>query len=251
MATKEIPIEADLQELLKIPSCDLLRLNRPKPLSVQMPGGPKVQAFADISKGIPTDCSFALSISLQIAPFLMSTHCLVQILAMLEAVKSVVEDLPIPSFETLEKFFKAADGIADCVLAFTPLGLFDFIRDLLLLIIKFLKCFIGAMKSMIETLGGLTIKIGEAEALGNDELKQLYECARENAANSNQTLQDGLGPVVNLIDLVKPLLEIAGIPVEVELPAAADPEDLEAMTEAIQKIEDIVVLLEQVVETIP
>lgn len=251
MATKEVPIELDLQKLLEIPDCSLLKLEAPEPISVQLPGGLSASSFADVSRAIPTDCSYALSLSLQIAPFLMAIECPVKVLKLVEPLKDIIEGLPVPPVEPIAKFVEAAGELVGCFAAFTPLGLGPFLKDLLFLIIKFLKCVIGALETVLASLSGLALKIGEAEALGNDELKKLLECARENAMTSSQTLQDGLGPVMNLLDLVKPLLEIAGVPVEVEIPAAVPPDDLEGLQSAIDSLKDVVAILEQIVETIP
>jgi hypothetical protein len=96
---------------------------------------------------------------------------------------------------------------------------------------------------------GIGLRLEAAETAGNTQLKALLECAQENAANSARHAQASLGPVENLMPMVMSFLELAGV--SFELPELGDPEDAEALAETIQKLEDTVITLEQIIETLP
>ena len=100
-----------------------IKLPSPKPLKVQLPTGGSLQAFADISKGIPTDCAMTFSLLVQIAPFLAGTECLFKLLALIGPLIDVIKGLagpdPIKLAKALPKFLKAAEKLAPCLLVVT------------------------------------------------------------------------------------------------------------------------------------
>ncbi len=255
MAERPIPIALDLQQLLKLPDCDLISLPKPAPAKIRIPGGTTLTAFTDISKGIPTDCSMAFSLTLQLAPMLASIECLVKVLALLKPLIDIIQGLAKvppspPSPKLLADFAKAAKGVIECATGWLPgAGLLAFIKDILLLIIAFLKCFIGQMQTLIGMLSGLSLQIGQAEAAGNAELKRVLECAHQNAMTSADHLQGAIGPVMNLVDLVGPLLSLAGI--DVAVPAIVPGADLDGLKKTLQSLKDVVTLLGEIADGIP
>lgn len=248
---RTIPVSADLEKLLKLPDCSLLSLPKPAPAKLRLPSGAKLTGVTDISKGIPTDCSMSFSLVLQLAPMLASIECLVKVLKLLEPLIKIIGDLPAPpSPSILLKFGEAAKEVMECIVAFTPQGgLLAFIKDVILLIVSFLKCFVGGLESIVAMLSGITLQLSAAEAAGNDELKRVLECAQQNAMNSADHLQGAIAPVTNLISLVEPLLGIANI--EVAIPTIEPGADLEGLKNTLQTLKDVVVILEQIAEGIP
>ena len=251
MAERPIPISLDLQQLMKLPDCALISLPKPAPAKIRIPGGTTLTAFTDISKGIPTDCSMAFSLTLQLAPMLASIECLVKVLALLKPLIDIIQGLPAPPGpKILEDFGKAAVGVIECATGWRPgVGLLAFIKDILLLIISFMKCFIGQMQTLIGMLSGLTLQIGQAEATGNAELKRLLECAHDNAMTSADHLQGAIAPVMNLVDLVGPLLSLAGI--QVAIPPIVPGADLDGLKKTLQSLNDVVTLLGEIADGIP
>jgi hypothetical protein len=251
---REIPVSVNLQQLFELPDCDALALPKPQPLKVRLPNGGTFTAIADLSRGIPNDCSLSANLLLQIAPFLASIECLLKVLGVIKPLTTLLQALvppnPVKALEVLPDFLKAVDGLKDCLLMIVPGGqIFGFLKDLLLLIIKLIKCLIGQLKTILAIMQGIELKIGEAEALGNTELVRALTCAKKNAQRSAEHSQQSMEPVINVIGLVQPFLEIAGI--ELAIPGLGSAEDSAALAQTIQKLEDVVTNIESILETLP
>jgi len=67
--------------------------------------------------------------------------------------------------------------------------------------------------------------------------------------NSADHLQNAIGPVMNLIGLVQPILTLAKI--KIEVPAIVPGADLEGLNKALQALHDVVTILEQIIEAPP
>jgi len=251
---REIPVSVNLQQLFELPDCEALALPKPQPLKVRLPNGGTFTAIADLSKGIPNDCSLSANLLLQISPFLASIECLLKVLGVIKPLATLIQALvppnPIKAAEALPDFLKAVDGLKDCLLMIVPGGrIFAFLKDLLLLIIKLIKCLVGQLKTILAIMQGIELKIADAKALGNTELVRALGCAKKNAQRSAEHSQQAMEPVINVIGLVGPFLEIAGI--ELKIPAIGSAEDSAALSETIQSLEDVVTNIETILETLP
>jgi hypothetical protein len=251
-----IPVSLDLQKLMELPDCDLLSLPRAKKLEVHLPNGATLPAFTDISKGVPTDCSLALSLVLQVAPFLASIECLLKILALLDPLIKIVQALTslppsVPSPDVITKFGEAAVQVIECVTAMVipGAGMFSFIKSLLILILTFLRCFVEGLQSIVQMLKGIALQMNAAQAAGNDELQRVLKCAQDNAMGSADHLQNAIGPVMNLIGLVQPILSLAKI--DIAVPTIVPGADLDGLNKALQALHDVVTILEQIIEAPP
>jgi len=247
MPNIDIAVNADLKQLFTLPSCDDLKLPAAGGLSVQLPTGGALQAFADISKGVPTDCAMTFSLMLQIAPFLASIRCLLNVLKLLKPLVDIVKNLPMPPASALVEFGEAAVALAPCLLIPTPAAIIPFVKDLLCLILKVLECFLGQMKSLIRILGPLQLQLTQAQQSGNDELAATIQCAQTNAQTQASQLMNSLGPVGVLLDLAGPLFGIAGVPA-ITLPAAGSATDLTALNNMLQTIQGVVGTIQIVVD---
>jgi hypothetical protein len=247
MPNIDIAVDADLAQLFQLPSCADLQLPSAGPLKVQLPTGGSIQAFADISKGIPTDCSMTFSLMLQIAPFLAATECLLKVLKLLKPLIDVIQGLPMPPVKALQEFAKAAVDLAPCLLVPTPASIIPFIRDLLCLILKVLKCFLGQMKSLLKIMGGLSLQLTAAQQSGNNELVGIIQCAQANAQTQAAQIMNSLGPVGVLLDLAGPLFGIAGIK-PIQLPALGSASDTAALNSVVQTVQSVVGTIQIVVD---
>ena len=190
MANYDIPVSPELQKALSLPHCLDLSLPQAGPLKVTLPTGGSLAAFTDISKGIPTDCQLTLSLLLQLGPLLASMECVLKILGVLGPLLEVITGLAKvppspPGPEILGKLAKAVEALMPCIgLAIPGAGFVPFVRDLLCLILKVLKCFLGQLKTIAGVMGGLALKIQAAQE--NDDVDQLaiLHCAQDNAAAS-------------------------------------------------------------------
>jgi hypothetical protein len=254
MPNIDIPLPVNLQKLFELPPCDQLRLPFPEPLKVKLPTGGSLQAFTDISKGIPTDCSMTFNLLLQLAPFLGATECLFKVLKLIKPLIDVVKGLgpppdPIKLGKAIPEFLKATPPVLECALAITPANILPFIRDLLCLILKVLKCFLGQMKTLLAMMKGLSLQIATAQATGNTELQKALECAQENAEISSKHLTKSIEPIGVLLDLIGPLMGIAGIE-PIQLPSLGGQSDLDALQKAIQAVQGLVGTIQIVVDAL-
>lgn len=252
---RDIPINVNLQEMFKIPECAAIALPEAKSFEIRLPHGGSLKAIADLSKGIPTDCSLSANLMLQLAPFLASIECLLKVLALLKPLIDIIKGLSaVPPdlgkvAEAVPGFIDAAAKIVPCFGMLIPVTIFPFIKDLLLALIKIIKCVIGQLESVLAIMQGIEIRLGEARAAGNTELEALLECARANAQTSAEHASQGMGPVMNLMELVQPFMEIAGIELKIEMPG--DVGDSQALSKAITALKDTVTTIEQLLETLP
>jgi len=249
MPNIDIPLSVDLNSALELPSCADIRLPLPKPLKIQLPTGGSIQAIADISKGIPGDCAMTFSLMVQIAPLLASMECLVKILKLLKPLVDVVSNLPMPPVKALQEFAKAAVDLAPCFLVPTPASMIPFVRDILCLILRVLNCLLGQLKSLMAIMSGLRLQLDAARAAGNFELEDALNCAQANAETAGQHLTKAIEPIGVLLDLVGPMMGIAGVE-PIQLPALGDKSDLDALQGTVQALQGVVGTLDVVVEAL-
>jgi hypothetical protein len=252
--TAEIPIPADLQKLFEIPTCSAIALPDYEPLVLRLPTGAKIQAIPDLSKGIPTDCSLVANIFLQLSPFLASIECLVKVLAVLKPLMTVMEALKsadlVKIAGSVGEVIDALKGLADCFKILIPAaGIFDFVKDLLLLIVKIIKCLIGQLETILGIMQGIELRLGEAEAAGNTQLAAVLKCAKDNATNAAKHAGASLGPVTNIMPLIGFFLEMANVSLEIPGPGSA--EDSAALQSSIDTLKDTITTIESVLETLP
>jgi hypothetical protein len=245
MPNVDITVDADLRKLFNLPPCSDISIPGPKPLKVQLPTGGSISAFADISKGIPTDCSMTFSLLLQLAPFLAATECLLKVLKLLKPLIDIIQGLtkvpPSPPVKAVEEFVKAAVDLAPCLLVPTPASIIPFIRDLLCLILRVLNCFLGQIKSLLKVLETIESKLNLAQLAGNAELLASLQCAQDNANAHAQHLTASLEPIVVLLDLAGALFAIAGIK-PIKLPSASGT-DLQALNALVEAVQEVVVVI--------
>lgn len=249
MSSIDITVDADLEQLFQLPPCANITLAPAAGLSVQLPTGGSLQAFADISKGIPTDCSMTFSLMLQIAPFLASIQCLLNVLKLLKPLIDIIKGLPLPPVSALEEFGEAAIALAPCLLIPTPAVIIPFVLDLLCLILKVLECFLSQMQSLINILGPINLQLTTAQQSGNSDLEATLACAQQNALTQAGQIMLSLGPVGVLLDLAGALFSIAGVPA-ITLPALGSATDVDALNTVVSTIQPVVTTIQSVVNTL-
>ena len=242
MADIDIKVSPDLKKLFGLEPCEVIKLPSPKKLTVQLPvGGAKIQAFSDISKGVPNDCSMTLNLMVQLAPFLAASACLFKVLALIEplmdVIKAVAPPDPIKLAKAMPKLLKAAADLAPCI-AF-PAGVPFFIRDLLCLTIKVLNCLLGQLKSLLAIMSGISLQLSTAEADGNTELVDALNCAKENAELQGQHLTQAIEPIGVILKLVGPLMGMAGMS-PIQLPTIGSQSDIQGLQDLLKTLQGII-----------
>lgn len=251
----DIPLPDPITEALAAPKCADMRFPEPKEVQLRLPLGGTLKPMPDFTKGLPTDCSLTLGLALQIAPIMASMECLLNVLkfvgAIIDAIKAFKENpLSVPS--SVDKLIEASGDVAECVLKVTapPLGILPFLKDLLLMIARILRCLLQQLKSIVAIMDGLEIQIATAQQNGNDALLAQLECARENAQLAAAGQMTAIDPIVVLLDLAKPFFDIGGVPT-IELPAFASDTDLAQMKETLATLEQVIVTIEAAAEAVP
>jgi hypothetical protein len=254
MPTLDIPVTADLQKMFDLPTCELISLPPAVPLRVRLPSGGELKAFSDLSKGIPNDCSLSINLMLQLAPILANMKCILSVVGLIKPVTDLLDALKPPDppklISVIPDVTKALKQFTDsCVTPFIPgLPIARFLIDILNLILKLLKCMIGQLKTVLEMMKGITLRINEAEAAGNKELAQILECARKNAARSAEHTAKSMEPVASVVDLMSPLLGLFGQSLTIPGPGSTD--DIDAMQKTIQDLEDLVTNIQAVIDVL-
>ena len=246
MANVDIPIPEDLREALSAPKCIDLSLPEPKKLTVMLPSGLTLSSLSNAGQNIPNDCSLTFSLMLQIAPLMGSMECVLKILKLLKPLSDAVTSPP-PTPGLIKDIAEAVADLAPCFLMLTPAGMIPFVRDILCLILKVLRCLIGQLKTSLGFLSGLSIKLESARADNNNEQIASLECAQQNVLTSVGHLMNGIEPVKAILDLAGPFMSIAGVSA-IKLPALGSAQDTEALNNVLTTLEDIVATIQQVVD---
>jgi hypothetical protein len=255
VANIDLKLPESLQKQLSIPLCVDLSLPKPSLPQIRLPTGGSIRGIADLTKGIPSDCSLNFSLALQLAPIMASIECLVKVLGLIKPLIDVVGSLgpppdPIKLPKAVFDFLEAAKAVAPCLLVPTPAAMLPFVKDILLLLIAMLRCLIQQLRSILELLNGLEMSIAGARRDGNTELLGTLQCAKENAqAAANGTVQ-GIEPVKVLLELAGPFLGIAGVQ-PIAIPAVAPAEDLAALESVLTTLQSVVDTMQAIVEVLP
>ncbi|MBI5877227.1 MAG: hypothetical protein HZB53_06230 [Chloroflexi bacterium] len=246
MAKIDIAVESTLAEKLNIPACVDMSLPKPTPLKITLPTGGSLNAFTDMSRGVPTDCALTFSLMLQIAPLLANMDCILKILGIIGPLIKIVKGLPFPPPSAISDFIKAAGKLAPCLamVIAPPASLGPFIRDILCLILNVLRCFISQLKMIKQMVGGLGLQLQAAQAAGNTDLVAALQCSQDNAGQAAASAMSAMEPVFALLSMVSPVMELAQVPaINVSLPALGNPSDVQA-------IEGVIVSLTGVADAI-
>lgn len=249
MATKtiDVPLPDSLSALAEKPIC--LPVPKPGKVEVNMPMGGSIKGIVDITKAIPDDCSLSFSLVLQLQPILVNLDCLFKLVKVIQPMIDVVTGLAhVPPDApkvagAIPKLLEAVPPLVECITKFVGLGIPLFVRDLLMLIAKILKCVAQQLRSVLNVMGGLALQITSARANGNTELLATLQCAQDNAENSAQGMMSALDPVLALLALAEPFLGMAGVD-PIKTPQIGSDSDLKSLQAVVSTIEELAKTLE-------
>jgi hypothetical protein len=247
MTRIDIPVSDLVQSALDLPSCADLGIPAPSPLKVTLPTGGSLQALADVSKGIPTDCAMSLNLMLQISPLLAALECPLKMLKVIgplvEAVTGLADVPPsFPSPQLIGKLVAAVADLAPCLAVVVPGGpMVPFVKDLLCLIRTILRCLLSQLRGVRDLLTGLQLSFDAAH--GNADLLAQLECAQANAAAATANVTQAIEPISAVLALMSPLFELAQMPpITLSLPGGtpAGAEGLSAVVDTLQGVVDVI-----------
>jgi hypothetical protein len=225
-----------------------LSLGEPEKLTLQLPTGTTLTSLNNAGQNIPNDCSLTFSLMLQVAPLMGSMECVLKMLKLLKPLSDAVTSPP-PTPGLIKDIGEAVADLAPCFAMLTPAGMIPFVKDILCLILKVLKCMIGQLKTISDLMSGLSIQLEAARADNNSELIDTLECAQENAVLAIGHSLQGVEPIKAIMDLAAPFMSIAGVGA-IQLPAVGSADDTESLNEVITQLETVVTTVEDVANTL-
>jgi hypothetical protein len=206
--------------------------------------GIELQAVADFSKGPPSDCALLHNLLIQLMPTLAGFTCILKILNVIGALEKFVQGPLNPS--NVSGVVSAIGDMTDCLnIVLGPFAVIQTIKDILLLIISYLKCFLDAIKSILHFQVGIDLN----SAQGNPTLLASLQCASDNAQTSMQQLLQALAPIEPLFKMMQPLIKISQLPIV--LPPISDLANAQNISQAVDQLDAMVTQLQQIVEQIP
>ncbi|MEA2236348.1 MAG: hypothetical protein QOC81_1072 [Thermoanaerobaculia bacterium] len=249
MSAIDIPISAELQALMKVPSAAEIRLPKPVDLKITLPTGAVLKAPNDISKGSPTPASASFGLLLQLGPLLGSLECLLKILKLLKPLIDVIKGLPFPPVKAIKDFVLAAKDLIPCFGVVLPTSLIPFIKDILCLIHSMLQGIHDGLKSVADVIESVSSQMAAADESGNDELKKVLEAAQENAMTSASQFTAALAPLSALLTMVEPIMSLAGLQ-PFKLPEMGEAADAAALKQVVGALEGAIDALGNVTQAL-
>lgn len=205
--------------------------------SVTLPFGIEMQGFADFSKGPPSQCAMLSSLMVQIMPAMAAFSPILKIIGILQAVKGLVGTPP-----DIGGFVSKLEAVLQLI---DPFPMLEAVKSILLLVITYLNCFIEAMNSVLEIQASIDI----SAAVGNPALQASLQCASDNATLSMQQLMQSLGPLDPLMQLIQPLMSIAGL--SFTLPSMSSLQGAKDIEQTLKQLSTMLTDLQQVLEALP
>lgn len=254
MATIDIELPDELQQALTPPPCSVLQLPQPAAPTLTLPIGASFQGIADFTRGIPTECSMNISLMLQVAPMMASMECLLKVLGFVGAVVSALQSVTNPTqiIGAFGKIVSAGLAMQDCINIAIPgwLSTICFVKGLLELVASLILCTVTQLESVLAMMSGFQVQLAAAQAAGNSDLIAQITCAQENASTAAAGTMQGLQPVMALLAIASPFLTIAQISLNVNIPAAVDPTDLQAMQTMLQTLATVAKTIKSVADAL-
>jgi hypothetical protein len=252
--TIDVPLPEAITKQLAIPRCADLSLPKPKLPEIRLPTGGSIKGIADLTKGIPSDCSLNFSLAIQLAPLMASIECLVKVLGLIKPLIDIVSSLgpppdPIKLPQAIGDFLNAAKAVLPCLAVPTPLAMIPFVIDILKLLIAMLRCLIQQLRSIAGVLEGIEVSIKDATESGNNELLSTLQCAKDNAQTALGGTMQGIEPIKVLLELAGPFLSIAKAPA-IAIPALASPDDLAALNSTLDTLQNVADTMQSVVDAL-
>jgi hypothetical protein len=226
-------------------SIPCIKLPSATPLKITLPFGVELKAMADLSQGPPTDCALIHSLMLQLMPALAGMACLLKLINVVKSSMDLLNSKTPPDlFSNLAKTAQVVQEFLTSCLP-TPLQICTAAKDILLLIIAFLECFIDSVESVLKFQVGIDLN----SASGNPVLLASLSCAQDNAQASLDQLMQAMAVLQPILSAIKPLTD--ALPVSITLPSLSNLAGAKDLTQALDQLHSTLEQLKQVVEAIP
>lgn len=179
--------------------------------------GGSLQGYPELTNQ-SADCSGITNLQTQVGPYIASTACQLGILKLLKPLITIIKGLPNPPPQAIQQFSKAAADLEPCFASATSTAVVPFVRDLICLQIRSLKCFLANLQSV-------------------------------DSAVAVQNVLDSYQPIIGLMELAAELFQVAGIklPDAPKLAPGVDPGSLSLDQNAVS---DYVAALEVIADSV-
>ena len=244
----DVPLPDALTEFLKKPVCADIALPEPAKVKLDLPTGSSIKGIGDVTRGIPTDCSLNVSLMLQLGPILANLECFIRVLKLIKPLIDVIKGLPFPPVKAIKDFGEAAVDVTECIVSLTtPAGMLPFVKDILCLIIRIMRCLLDQMTSIMALMNKLSLDMIKAD--GNATEQELIKCAQDNAQRAATAQLQSIEPVMVVLEIAAPIFEIAQVG-PIEIPTFGGVEGFEEMEAFVETVSGFVDTLELVAEAI-
>ena len=122
----------------------------------------------------------------------------------------------------------------------TGLGIIPFSKTCICFILKALNCFLGQMKSLLGILNGLTLRLNDAIMLGNTEVADTLQCAKDDAIAQAGQLTSAIEPIGIILGMAGTLAGFAGKEIKVEFPTPGGDATVESLNTFVEAVQGIV-----------
>jgi hypothetical protein len=215
--------------------------------SISLPMGIELQAIADFSQGPPSNCALLTNLIVQLMPTLAGLTCIFKILNVIGKLEGFLTSFsnPLKAPAAAAAVLEAIAGMSDCLSIIIPINLYLMIADMLKLIIGYLKCFVDAIKSVLDFQVGIDLSVAQ----GNPDLLNSLQCASGNADAAMQQIMLAVGPIGPLFNMISIVIGISGLPIQ--LPSLSAITGASNVAEAVDQMDAMLTQLQQIVDSIP
>ena len=224
-------------------------LPNPEPLKITLPFG-ELKSLVDTSKGPPTDCTLVHSLMLQLTPTLAGMTCFLKAMNVLKVLINIDISNPasIDPVSIIIELVKAVKKMEGCINVFGTLP--KMLKDILLLLVAYLKCIIQAIESIVNFQADIDLTASE----GNPVVLASLTCAQQNAQNALNQQVKAMEVINPLLEAIKPIAELAGV--SLNLPdlsklsnKSLSVKDAAGLEELAKTLEELNIALEQLQQT--
>ena len=224
-------------------------------MQLRLPLGGTIKPMPDITKGLPSTCSLNFNLALQIAPIMASIECLMNVLEVHR--RDHRRDQGVqgqPAVDPVEH--RQADHGRGRRRRLhrkghlPPLGILPFIKDLLLMIARILRCIVEALQKHRRDHGRAGAAARDRASERQRRAAGPAQCAKENAELAAAGQMQAIEPIQVLLDLAKPFFALGDIP-EIALPAIGSDTDIDALKQVLETLDTVLGAIETAAEAIP
>jgi len=187
---------------------------RNRELCIRFPGGSRICASPPGIVG-PTEDELAQILMAQVSPALAPLQPIFDLIGALVAVKDFAEAVPqilVDPSALVEATADLVEKVTSLAAILPPLSVPVLIVDLITTLLKYLEGTLAQLQLLVEQQERIN---AARETAVEEELSELLagvECAEQQLEGLLESLQDGAGPINNLLEVINAVASLAGLP---------------------------------------